>query len=179
MGKKELPENRRLQVGPTGNVVMVTCGEGDKANIITVGMYMPISLRPPLICIGIAPQRYSHQLIEQTKEFVVNSPSIDLEKEMHYCGTESGRRVNKWIETGLTPIPSLKVKTPRIKECFGHLECIVVESHIMGDHTLFVGKVVATSANEGVLKGDYLDPLKAKPIVQKNHVYYTITDKKE
>ncbi len=178
MDKIELAENRRLQVGPTGNVVMVTCGDGEEANIITVGMYMPISARPPLVCIGIAPQRYSHQLIEKTGEFVVNSPSITLEKRMHYCGVNSARQVNKWKETGLTPIPSLKVKTPRIKECFGHLECKVVESHVMGDHTLFVGEVLATSADEEVMNGDVLDPMKAKPIVQKNHVYFTVTDNK-
>ena len=83
MVKIELSENRRLQVGPTGSVVLVSCGEGEEANIITVGMYMPISARPPLVCIGIAPQRYSHQLIEKTGEFVVNSPSISIEKEMH------------------------------------------------------------------------------------------------
>ena len=53
MVKIELDENRRLQVGPTGNVVLVSCGEGEEANIITVGMYMPISSRPPLVCIGI------------------------------------------------------------------------------------------------------------------------------
>ena len=74
MSKIELSENRRLQVAPTGSVVLVTCGHDERANIITVGMYMPISVRPPLVCIGIAPQRYSHQLIEETGEFVVNSP---------------------------------------------------------------------------------------------------------
>jgi flavin reductase (DIM6/NTAB) family NADH-FMN oxidoreductase RutF len=178
MGKIELAENRRLQVGPTGNVVLVTCGEGNEANIITVGMYMPISIHPPLVCIGIAPQRFSHQLIEKTGEFVVNSPSISIEKEMHYCGVVSGRLINKWEKTGLTAIPSLKVNTPRIKECFGHLECKVLESHVMGDHTLFVGKVVATTADEEVMNNGLLEPLKARPIVQKNHVYFTVTDKK-
>ncbi len=178
MVKVELSENRRLQVGPTGNVVLVTCGSGDKANIITVGMYMPISIRPPYVCIGISPHRYSHQLIEEKGEFVVNSPSISIEKEMHYCGVKSGKDVNKWKETGLTAIPSLKVGAPRIKECFGHLECRVIESHVMGDHTLFVGEVVATSADGEVMDGEDLDPLKARPIVQKNHVYYTVTDNK-
>ncbi len=178
MPKIELPENRRLQVAPTGNVVLVTCGHGERANIITVGMYMPISVRPPLVCIGIAPQRYSHQLIEETGEFVVNSPSISIEREMHYCGVNSGRRVNKWNETGLTKIPGIQLNTPRIRECFGHLECTVVESHSMGDHTLFLGEVVATSADESVLNGGFLDALKAKPIVQKNHVYFTVTDDK-
>jgi len=177
--KIELPENRRLQPTPTPPVVMATCCDKDgNVNIITLGMYMPISIKPPLVCIGVAPQRYSHKLIEETAEFVINSPSISLEKEMHYCGTESGRRVDKFKETGLTPIPSLKVKPPRIKECFGHLECKVVKRHACGDHTLFVGEVVATSADEKVMKGGVLDVLKARPIVQKNHVYFTVTEKK-
>jgi flavin reductase (DIM6/NTAB) family NADH-FMN oxidoreductase RutF len=48
----------------------------------------------------------------------------------------------------------------------------------MGDHILFVGEVVATSADESVMDGEVLDPLKARPIVQKNHVYYTVTNEK-
>jgi flavin reductase (DIM6/NTAB) family NADH-FMN oxidoreductase RutF len=174
MAKIDLLENRRLQAGPTGNVVLVTCGEGEETNIITIGMYMPISLRPQLVCIGVTPQRYSYDLIMKTREFVVNTPSISLEKEMIYCGRNSGRRVNKWKETGLTSIPSTIVKTPRIKECFGHLECKVVESHVLGDHTLFVGEVVAASLDSEVMKGEILDPLKAKPIMYKNNLYYTI-----
>jgi flavin reductase (DIM6/NTAB) family NADH-FMN oxidoreductase RutF len=179
MTKLELSENRRLQVGPAGNVVMATCcSKEGRPNIITLGMYMPISIRPPYVCIGIAPQRYSHKLIEETKEFVINTPSITLEREMHYCGVESGRKVDKFKETSLTAIPSIKVKHPRIKECFGHLECKVIQAHKCGDHTLFVGEVVATSADIDVLKGEMLDVLKAKPIVQKNHVYFTVTDSK-
>ncbi len=174
--KIELSENRRLQPTP---VVMATCIDKEgNANIITLGMYMPISHRPSLVCVGVAPQRYSHKLIEETGEFVVNSPPIGLEKEMHYCGMESGRNVDKFKETGLTPIPSLKVKPPRIKECFGHLECKVVKSITCGDHTLFVGEVVASTGDAEMMNGDVLDVLKAKPIVQKNHVYFTVTDKK-
>lgn len=179
--KIELPENKRLQVGPAGNVVIVSCCDIDgKPNALAVGMYMPISIRPPLVCIGIAPQRYSHQLIEETGEFVVNSCSISLEKEMHYTGTTSGRRENKFDNPNLTAIPSLKVKPPRIQECFGHLECRVVQKITAGDHTLFVGEVIATSADEDILTEDMnLDVLKAKPILQKNHVYFTVTDKKD
>ncbi len=152
-------------------------GNEGKPNIITLGMYMPISINPPLVCIGVAPRRYSHTLLEENGEFVINTPSIDLEEQMHYCGIKSGRDVDKWAETGLTPIPSLKVKPPRIGECFSHMECRVVQTHTCGDHTLFVGEVLATTVDEGVMKGESLDVLKARPIVQKNHVYYTVSEK--
>ena len=175
LAKIELNEGRRLQPGPAGVVVMATCQSDDgKPNIITLGMYMPISIRPPLVCIGVAPRRYSHGLIEETGEFVLNNPPISIEEQMHYCGVKSGRDVDKFAETGLTAIPSLKVRPPRIEECFGHIECKVVQRYVCGDHTLFVGEVVATSANEDVMDGDALNVMKARPIVQKNHVYYTV-----
>lgn len=177
--KVELPEHRRLQPGPASVVVMATCvGKEGRPNIITLGMYMPISSKPPMVCIGVAPRRFSHGLIEETGEFVINTPPISLEDQMHYCGVKSGRDVDKFAETGLTAIPSLKVRPPKIEECFGHIECKVVQSHVFGDHTLFVGEVVASSADENVMDGDALNVLKARPIVQKNHVYFTVTDKK-
>lgn len=177
--KRELSKPRVLQAGPPSIVVMATCAGSDgKPNIITLGMYMPISFDPPLVCIGISPKRHSHRLIEETGEFVVNVPSIDLEEEMHFCGTKSGRDYDKFKETGLTPVPASKVRPPLIKECYGHLECKVVQSYVCGDHTLFVGEVIAARADDDVLDGERLDVLKARPIVQKNHIYYTLTDEK-
>jgi len=177
--KRTLPSDKFLQAGPACDVVMVTCVDAEgRANIITLGMYMPISFDPCLVCIGVSPKRYSHDLIAETGEFVVNAPSIDLEEETHLCGTASGRNVDKFAETGLTPAPASRVKPPLIKECFGHLECRVVESYVCGDHTLFVGEVLTASADAEVLSGDDLSPLKARPIIQKNHIYYTVTDRK-
>jgi len=175
--KRALSSSRVLQGGPPSPVVMATCAGSDgKPNIITLGMYMSISLRPPLVCIGVSPRRYSHRLIEETGEFVVNVPSMDLEDEMRLCGTRSGRDCDKFKETGLTPIPASKVRPPLIEECYGHLECRVVQTHVCGDHTLFVGEVVAASADDGVLDGERLNLLKARPIVQKNHIYLTVSE---
>jgi len=179
MMKVSLSTNKLFQAGPASVVVLTTCVDPEgKANIITLGMYMPISFDPPLICIGISPKRYSHDLIVNSGEFVVNVPAIHLEREMHYCGVNSGRDVDKFAKTGLTPLPAKKVKPPLIEECFGHLECKVVQSHVCGDHTLFVGEVLVSTVNEEVIANGNLDPLKAKPIVQKNHVYFTVTDNK-
>lgn len=173
--KRELSAANVLQGGPPSIVVMATCIDVEgKANIITLGMYMAISFDPPLVCIGISPKRYSHRIIEETGEFVVNVPSIDLEEAMHFCGTRSGRDCDKFKETGLTPVPASRVRPPLIKECYGHLECKVVQSYVCGDHTLFIGEIVAASADDDVIKGERLDLLKARPIVQKNHIYYTI-----
>jgi len=180
MMKRNLPFDKFLQAGPACDVVMATCVDSEgRANIITLGMYMPISFKPCLVCVGVSPKRYSHDLIAESGEFVVNAPSIGLEEETHFCGTKSGRDVDKFAETGLTPVPASRVRPPLIEECFGHLECRVVQSHVCGDHTLFVGEVLTAIIDEEVLSGDNLDPLKAKPIIQKNHIYYTVTDSKQ
>jgi flavin reductase (DIM6/NTAB) family NADH-FMN oxidoreductase RutF len=177
--KRDLQGRAVLQAGPPSMVVMATCiGREGAPNIITLGMYMPISFDPPQVCIGVSPRRYSHGLIEETGEFVINVPSIELEEEMHFCGVKSGKDVDKFRETGLTPMPSRRVRPPRIEVCFGHIECRVVGSHVCGDHTLFVGEVLSASADEVVIKGGALDVLRARPIVQKNHVYFTATDEK-
>jgi len=92
--KVELPEGGRLQPGPAGNVVMATCaGRDGSPNIITLGMYMPISRRPPLVCIGVAPQRFSHTLLEETGEFVINTlPSTSRSR----CTSAGSSRAETW-----------------------------------------------------------------------------------
>lgn len=175
--KRDLPTNQLLQANPPGIVVMVTSVDSNgKPNIITLAMYMPISSKPPMICIGVSPKRYSHNLILESGEFVVNVPSIKLEKQMRFCGTQSGRTIDKFVATGLTPIPAKTIKAPLIKECVSHLECKVIQTHICGDHTLFVGKVLHASVNEEVFIDNKFDTLRAKPIVEKNYIYYTLTE---
>lgn len=161
-----------MQVGPPTSVVLATCISAGKPNIITLGMYMPISSDPPLLTIGVSPKRYSHGLIKETREFVVNVPPKDLVKQAVFCGSVSGRDHNKFEEAGLTPILASKVKPPLIKECVSNLECKVVASYECGDHTLFVGEVVAAHVDEGMLK-ETLDVLEAQPISHKGNCYFT------
>jgi len=116
-----------------------------------------------MVGISIAPGRYSHKLIEQTREFVVNVPTMEIVKEMLYCGRVSGRNKDKFKEAKLTPLPAKRVKAPIIKECVAHLECRLSKQLKIGDHTLFVGEVIAAYANTGVFTEKY-DLTKVKPI---------------
>ena len=174
--KKSLPEGKFLQGGPPTSVVLATCVDSEgNPNIITLGMFMYISQRPPLVCIGVAPPRYSHDLIVEQGEFAVNVPTTEIIEEMHRCGVVSGRDVNKFEDTGLTPIPAQRIKSPLIEECYGHLECRVVQTHTCGDHTLIVGQVVAGSADTDVIdESGNLVLTKARPVIQKNWNYHTV-----
>jgi len=121
-----------------------------KPNIITLAWAMPISRHPPLLLIGVAPQRYSHELIAGPKEFVVNIPTMDIIKETLFCGRRTGRKHDKFAETSLTPMPAKMIRPPIIKECVAHLECKLHQQIAMGDYTLFVGEVLTAYVNEGV-----------------------------
>ena len=96
--------------------VLVTCNDQKgKTNIITIAWHTTISKNPPLYGISIAPGRYSHDLIKENKEFVVNFVPYELVDKAHFCGTHSGKKTDKTSETKLTLAPSKKVKVPIIK----------------------------------------------------------------
>jgi flavin reductase (DIM6/NTAB) family NADH-FMN oxidoreductase RutF len=131
------------------HTVLVSCvSKTGKPNIITLAWAMPTSINPPLVAISIAPRRYSHALIEETREFVVNIPTMEILKETLFCGRRSGRDLDKFKETSLTPEPARKVKPPIIKECIAHLECKLHSQFTTGDHTIFIGEVVEAYAEK-------------------------------
>ena len=140
------------------HAVLVSClgtQAGSKPNIIAVAWIMPTSMAPPLVAISISPQRHSHKLIEESGEFVINIPTLELLQSTYSCGTFSGRSFDKFKKAGLTPMPSKKVKAPAIKECIAHLECIVEDQTKTGDHSVFVGKIVEAYADPGVFTENY------------------------
>ncbi|MEM2210523.1 MAG: flavin reductase family protein [Nitrososphaerales archaeon] len=136
------------------HTVLITCfnPENNKSNIITVAWSTPLSHNPPLIGISISPKRYSYNLISKTGEFIVNIPTIELIKEVLFCGRKSGKDVDKFEKTKLTPKPARKVRASIIEECIAHLECKVVNQVEVGDHILFIGEVIAAYSNEGLFK---------------------------
>ncbi|MBN2600106.1 MAG: flavin reductase, partial [Candidatus Thermoplasmatota archaeon] len=145
--------------------VLVTCNDKEgNTNIITLAWHTPISRQPPLYGVSIAPKRHSHMLIENSKEFVINFIPYSLVEAAHFCGTHSGRSTDKLCKTGLTLIPGKKLSTPLLKEGYAHLECTLAEKISVGDHTLFIGEVVAISTDddafkEELLKTDFIQPL--------------------
>jgi len=146
--------------------VMVTCQRpGERPNIITVAWTGIACSEPPIITISIRKNRYSHEIIESTGEFVVNITNSALAEATDICGVASGRDTDKFELTGLTPSPASKVFVPLIEECPINLECQTRRVLELGSHDMFVGEIVATHISEEVLDGrgrldiEKLDPL--------------------
>ena len=117
--------------------VMVSCGTLEKANIITVGWCGVLSTRPPRLYVSIRPERHSYGIIDSTGEFVVNLTPASLVEVVDYCGTVTGKKVDKAAKTGLTLSPSEKVSAPTIENCPMALECKVFDKVKSGSHDVF------------------------------------------
>ena len=137
---------------PTPAALITSISPDGTPNIITLGEVYNLSLRrPTIVGIGIHKARYSHTLISQTREYVVNLPTTGLVEKVDRCGTISGRDVDKFATVGLTPLPASLVQPPLIAECPINVECKVRDIVEVGDHDTFMGEVVAVHADEELL----------------------------
>jgi flavin reductase (DIM6/NTAB) family NADH-FMN oxidoreductase RutF len=162
--KVEVPLSSSYRLLHPRLVVLVSCvDKGGKANAITLAWSMPVSINPPMVVMSIAPKRYSHRLIEETKEFVINIPTMEIVQETLFCGRRSGRSYDKFKETRLTTLPAKMVKPPIIKECVAHLECKLEQQITAGDHTLFIGRVVTAYTDKEIFDEKF-DIEKVKPV---------------
>jgi len=171
--KIPIPFERSLYFLHPYNACLVTCrGKDDKANIMTVAWMIPVSVDPPLVAMSIRPERYSNDIIMETREFIVNIPTFDLAQKVLFCGRRSGRDHDKFKETGLSPQSATKVNAPIIKECVAHLECRVVKAVEIGDHTLIVGQIVAAHASDECF-GQVYDMEKFRPCLHVGKNFFT------
>ena len=108
--------------------VMVSCGTLESPNIITVAWTGIINSDPAMTYISLKPQRFSHGIVEKQQEFVINLTSEDLIRAADLCGVKSGRDIDKFAATKLTPIKCEHVGAPMIQESPVSLECRVVEN---------------------------------------------------
>ncbi|MGB5424715.1 MAG: flavin reductase family protein [Desulfobacterales bacterium] len=133
--------------------VLVSCGGTQewKPNLITIAWIGSICSEPPMLSISVRPERYSYNIIRATGEFVVNVPSLRQAKATDWCGMVSGRNVDKFNNTGLTPVPALKVQCPIVLECPLNIECRVQEALKLGSHTMFAAEVVAVQVTSSLL----------------------------
>ena len=179
MKKVEVPLLRAGRLINAGPVVLITSRYKDRVNVMTAAWVTPLSFRPPMVGIAIHPARFTHDLIKKSEQFVINVPGISLLNAVEICGTYSGKDVDKFAKAGITPVDALEVDVPLVEECLGHIECVLVDAFTTGDHTLFVGQIVAASAAEGVFDRVWtLEDEEAKPLHHLGGKFYALLEKR-
>lgn len=151
--KKKVAIKEAHRLINTGCVLLVTSAYKDRKNVMTLAWQTPLSADPLLVGIAVAKSHFTTELINESGEFALNIPGVDLLDQVNVCGTVSGREVDKFKESNITPVAGQKVDAPLIDECVGHIECRVVNQYNIGDHILFVAEVVAASAREDLFVG--------------------------
>ncbi len=154
--KKEVNLKKAKWLVEPGCVVMVTSGTMEKANVMTISWQTPARNSDPcLILLVMNCVRYSYELIKKNRELVINVPGEELIKQTHFVGTMTGRNMDKFRESGLTPVPAGIVEPPLIKECAAHLECRVTEIFKMQSHDLLICEVLRALADSDLFDGKW------------------------
>ena len=151
-------EKAKKQTWMAGNMlypvpaVMVSCArKGEKPNIITVAWAGTVCSDPAMVSISVRKERYSHDIIKETGEFVINLTTRKLARATDYCGVKSGRDVDKFADMHLTSVPSVKIEAPAIAESPVNIECKVKQVLELGSHDMFIAEVMAVNVDESLL----------------------------
>lgn len=178
--KKDLPiEKAHRLISPRIVYIVTTLDKQGRVNAAVFSNLTSVSIDPQRLVMAIYKKWDSIPNLRAVKEFVVNVPSKDLLDQVWICGDKyAGNPIPAGVSelkiAGLTELNSEKVKPPRIKECYGHLECIVEWIKDVGDHFLVLGTVVHASFTQGYIDADLItDISKAQPLMNVSQDIFT------
>lgn len=157
--------------------VLVTVGDMDEANIITIAWTGILATIPPKTYISVRPSRHSYSMLKEKGEFVINLPSASLAREVDYAGIYTGAKVDKFEKCGFTKIESGEVSAPTIGECPIALECKITEVLSMGSHDVFMADIVSVSCREDVLEDGRICYDKADLLAYAHGEYFALGEK--
>ncbi len=133
---------------------MVSCGDMENSNIITIGWTGILNTIPPKTYISVRPTRHSYNIIKEKGEFVINLTPSQLVKEADYCGIYTGKKVDKFEKCKLTKVKGTQVDAPMIDECPVSIECKVTDIIPLGSHDMFMADIVAVNVDENLFDKD-------------------------
>ena len=168
MSKKTFKGGAMLNPVPA---VMVSCGSS-KPNIITIAWTGIVNSNPPMTYISVRKERYSHDIIKNTGEFVINLCTEELAFATDYCGVRTGRDTDKFKEMKLTPEKSEMLRCPMIKESPVNIECRVREITELGSHDMFIADILKVHVDEQYIDKSGRIRLDKASLVAYNHGEY-------
>ena len=154
-----------LGIYPTPVVVVGTYDENDKPNLATLAWVGVCCSEPPSVQVSIRKSRHTHAAIIARKVFSVNVPSAKYVVETDYAGLVSGKNLDKFNVTKLTPVRGDMIDAPTVMEFPISMECRLTHTLELGSHDVFVGEIVACWVDDAVLGGNGKpDPQKIDPL---------------
>jgi len=142
---EEMAALRLLNGGPTA---LLTTRWRDKTNVMPVIWMTQVSARPTMIAVAINPARFTHDMVRYAEQFALNFPARDLLNHVHYFGSVTGEDVGKIELSKLATFNASEVDAPLLENCVAWIECGLEDTMRIGDHTLFIGRVLVVQAEE-------------------------------
>jgi flavin reductase (DIM6/NTAB) family NADH-FMN oxidoreductase RutF len=161
------PMPQLVQALQTEGALLASLDKEGTPNAMTIGWAtVGVIWGRPICVVLVRPSRYTFRCLNVTGDFTVNVPYPDQADICKFCGSNSGRDVDKFAELEITALTGRKVRSPIIAECAVHYECQVVhknnvapvelEPGIVGQyypsedfHTVYYGQIVACYADQG------------------------------
>lgn len=134
--------------------VMVSCGDMENSNIITIAWTGILNSNPPVTYISVRPSRHSYEIIKEKREFVINLASEELARATDYCGIYTGAKVDKFKKCNLTKENATEVACPMIAEAPISIECRVRDTVTLGTHDMFIADIIAVNVREEFIDED-------------------------
>jgi flavin reductase (DIM6/NTAB) family NADH-FMN oxidoreductase RutF len=137
-----------------------------KPNVMTASWAAICCSQPPCVTVSLRKATYTYGNIMTNKAFTVNIPSEQFARETMYFGSVSGKDVDKFATSGLTPVKSDLVNAPYVREFPLVIECKLLQTVELGLHTMFIGEIVDVKADESILNAAGApDLMKLKPFL--------------
>lgn len=159
MPKQDIPLWLATRLVSPGPAALVTCKYRDKVNVMAVGWTSALSQNPPCLGIAIHPTRFSYDLIRRSGQFGLSIPGRALAEAVARVGKLSGASgADKFRQAGLTWAEPKEIEAPLIAEALAWVECTLVDTFEIGDHTLFVGEVLRAAVEPAAFDALWLLP---------------------
>jgi len=142
MKKKSFPLAKVYGLLEPGPVLLITTSHKGVPNIMAQSWHTMMEFEPPLVGCVISGRNFSFDALKATRECVINIPTVELAKQVVAIGNSSGRKVDKFARTGLTPVAASLVQAPLIAECYASLECKVADTRLVNSYNFFILEVI-------------------------------------
>lgn len=163
-------------LAPRPIALITTVDKQGRINAAPMSFVMPVEMDPPILVLSTGYDGDTYHNIHETGEFVVNTVTEEIKKQMWICGKSFPRGVNELEKAGLHWESSEKVKPPRVVECPANFECKLDWTHEGPEYVVLAGRVVAVNVRKGVVKGGRLDAEHVKPLLHLSGKLFVVGD---
>lgn len=157
--------------------VLVCCGNGEKANVITIAWTGILNSQPPKTYISVRPERFSYELIDSNGVFTINLPTEDMVKQLDLCGVKSGKNDDKFKLCGFETENCFEIDCVSIAQCPVTLECKVTDKIHLGSHDMFIADILCVDVDEKYVKDGKLCLDKCKLVAYSHGEYFALGKK--